>query len=84
MLTVAGAGGVSGGTVDSLLGFKDISSEERHAVSHPYCLNPPDKRCVWKNGMILLQHLQGIPGPGLPLLPHKPPDKRWGLGKSAI
>ncbi len=44
MLTVAGAGGVSGGTVDSLLGVKDISSEERHAVSHPYCLNPPDKR----------------------------------------
>jgi short subunit dehydrogenase-like uncharacterized protein len=44
MLAVAGAGGVSGGTVDSLLGVKDIPSAERHAVGHPYCLNPPDKR----------------------------------------
>ena len=44
MLTVAGGGGVSGGTIDSFLGVKDISSAERHAMANPYCLNPPDKR----------------------------------------
>lgn len=44
MLTVGGSGGIGGGTIDSLLGVRDISSEERHAVGNPYCLSPPDKR----------------------------------------
>lgn len=44
MLTVAGSGGVSGGTVDSLIGGTSLSAEERKSIAGPYCLNPPDKR----------------------------------------
>lgn len=46
MLATIKGGALGGGTVDSLLGFKDISRDERRAASHPYGLNPPDKRRV--------------------------------------
>ena len=44
MLATTKGGALGGGTVDSLLGFKSISREERRAAADPYGLNPPDKR----------------------------------------
>jgi hypothetical protein len=46
MLATFRGGGLGGGTVDSLLGFKSISRDERRAAADPYGLNPPAKRCA--------------------------------------
>lgn len=43
MLMVGGAGGVSGGTIDSLFN-PEVSSDQYKTAKHPYCLNPPDQR----------------------------------------
>lgn len=45
MLATTKGGALGGGTVDSLLGFKSLSRDERRASADPYGLNPPDKRC---------------------------------------
>ena len=44
MLVAGGSGGVSGGTIDSLLNT-DLTRAERKLARDPYCLNPSDKRC---------------------------------------
>lgn len=40
MLIAGGKGGISGGTIDSLLN-PNLSREERRLAQQPYCLNPP-------------------------------------------
>lgn len=54
MLATLKGGGLGGGTVDSLLGFRSLSRDERRAAADPYGLNPVDKRSGSAAAFVLL------------------------------
>lgn len=61
MLATFRGGGLGGGTVDSLLGFKSISRDERRAAADPYGLNPPNKRWGVALAAPSISELQHVP-----------------------